>query len=772
MPPFLWQDHLPQSYPADLLDLVNGSAIAAAALARRGFSTPAQAAAFLDPNLYRPSPPTDFPDLDKAVERVLLAIRRQEIIAVWGDFDVDGQTSTTTLVSGLRLLGAKVIFHIPVRSTESHGVNLPGLKDLISQGSSLVVTCDTGIGAHDAADLCRSAGVDLTITDHHSLPPNLPDAFAVINPRRLPEGHPAGSLSGVGTAFMLLREVADRLHRPEAAAVQLDLVALGLVGDLVELTGDARYMVQRGLDQIRAGNRLALTAIAASAGLDLSNTTEEQISFALAPRLNALGRLGDANEIVDFFTTTDAVKAGVMAARLDGLNIRRKLLTDQVFAAARAQVESGRLERDHAILVLHHPEWPAGILGIAASRLVELYQRPVILLNSPEGQLARGSARSVDGVDITAAIAASAPLLAGFGGHPMAAGMALPTDSIPQFWRELERTILSGSAGQPLPFLLPIDAYLAFPEIDHNLVHNLEALAPFGPGNPAFLLASRDVEIAYHRVIGRPGDHLQLTLNDPAGVSQKVVWWNGAGQELPRGKFDLAYHLHSSSYLGEPQIQVEWVGWRQVEAPVIQLIPEQKRAWMDYRTSLDPAGDLRKIMDGRPVLIWQEGAAPSPFPGVDRYQIVPVKNLVVWTCPSSWDDLSQAVDAAQPEMIHLFAQPAEPSRPAEILKRLLGLIQYAIQHYDGWIAIEKMAALTALPEPLVTLGVDLILSRAFFRLLARESGRLHFAPGASRPLPESQDLEDGFTRLAAEVTAFRALFRRTRLEEIQRKKIR
>jgi single-stranded-DNA-specific exonuclease len=767
---FIWQEPSPREFSPELLHLAGGNPVVAAALAARGYSSPQKAAAFLDQSHYNLSQPTDLPDLAKAAERIIMAMRKAERLAVWGDFDVDGQTSTTTLVSGLRALGADVIYHIPVRAAESHGVNLPGLQDLIHQGASLIITCDTGVGDYEAADFCRAAGIDYIITDHHSLPPRLPDAFALVNPRRLPEGHPARSLSGVGCAWFLLKEIAERLARPEAALAQLDLVALGLVADLVELKGDCRCLVQQGLKQIQQGQRPALAALAATAGLDLQQTTEEHISFVIAPRLNALGRLGDANEIVDFFTTQDPVKAGVVAAQLDGLNLRRKLLTDQVFAAAANQVEAGRLDRDHAVLVLHHPLWPAGILGIAASRLVETYHLPAILLSSPEGEMARGSARSVEGIDITAAIAACAPLLAGFGGHPMAGGLSLSPVNIPQFWKEIERTIQSGQAGRPHPLVLPIDTNLTLPEINLELVNQVEVMAPFGPGNPPLLFSSRGLMVSSRKILGRPGDHLQLTLNDEAGHSQKVLWWNGAGKPVPQGKFELAYHLRSTSYLGETQLQVEWVAWRPLEADsVLEIHAVKKQEWLDFRSSPNPISDLKKIASFGSHQVWQEGSGLSPFDGVDRYQIAPANGLVIWTTPAGWDDLRQALESAAPEKVFLFSQPAEPSKAADLLKRLLGLIQYAIQTYDGWITIEKMAALTALPEPVVQFGIDLILSRAFFHLAAREGGRLQFTKGDGRNSETNQEMEDDFIQLVAEVNAFRPLFQRLSLDEIKEK---
>lgn len=765
-----WQDPSSLEYSSELLKIVNDNPIVAQALVRRGFSSPERALPFIDSTKYSPSVPGDLPDLEKAVARVVLAIRKLERVAVWGDFDVDGQTSTTLLVSGLKRLGADVIFHIPVRAVESHGVNLPELKSLVNQGAALIITCDTGISAHEAADYCLSAGIDLIITDHHSLPPRLPGAFAVINPQRLPDGHPARTLSGAGCAYQFLFEVASKFNQPDVAADQLDLVALGLVADLAELTGDCRYLVQKGLSLIRKKKRLALSAIAETAGLDLANTTEEHISFVIAPRLNALGRLDDANGMVEFFTTNDPIRASMIAAQLEGLNNQRKLLCDQVFTAAQAQIEMNRLDRDQQVLVVDHPQWPAGILGIAASRLVEIYHRPMILLTAPPGEMARGSARSVDGINITTAISSSASILSGFGGHPMAAGLSLDAEKIPQFRREINRTVVSGAAGQMKTPTLTIDSYLNFPEINLDLVKSMEIMAPFGPGNPPILLASRDLEITSSKTIGRPGDHLLMTLQDSFGSTQKVVWWNGAGRNLPEGKFDLAFHLRSTSYLGEPQIQIEWVASHQPDqVPLIDLKTKDKILWTDFRSIKNPILELKQLVEKMDPVIWQEGENLSPFPGVDRFQISQRKNLVIWTAPASWADLTRVIQSANPEQLFIFSQAALPSKPSEIIKRMVGFIHYAIENYDGWISIQKISALTAQRELTIKKAVELILARPLYHLETREGDRLQFSVASTKFFNDCQSLEKEFSQMVDETNAFRMLFMHSTLEEIQEK---
>ncbi|HLF88166.1 MAG TPA: DHH family phosphoesterase, partial [Anaerolineales bacterium] len=313
--------------PADLQDYVGGPPLVAQVLAQRGITTPAQAGGFLDPRLYTPAPAVDLPNLSSAANRLELAMRSHETICVWGDFDVDGQTATTLLVETLRNLGATVSYHIPVRATESHGIKLPALKEVLALGARLVLTCDTGIAEHEAIDYAQSQGVDVVVTDHHSLPPTLPNAHALANPQMLPPGHPLRDLPGVGVAYKLAEELYVRAGRPDEAEKLLDLVALGIVADVAIQRADTRYLLQKGLEVLRNTNRLGLRTLFETADLNPAQLSEEHIGFAIAPRMNALGRLGDANGIVEFLTTEDLATARIVAQQLEGLNAQRKLLT-------------------------------------------------------------------------------------------------------------------------------------------------------------------------------------------------------------------------------------------------------------------------------------------------------------------------------------------------------------------------------------------------------------------------------------------------------------
>ena len=305
----------------------------------------------------------------------------------------------------------------------------------------MLLTCDVGISAHDAIDVANLLGATTLITDHHALPPELPNADAIVSTQMLPPEHPLHDLPGVGVAYILMQHFYALAGRPDEVTRYLDLVALGIVADVAKQRADTRFLLQRGLEGLRWPERVGVQALIESAGVDATNLSAEHIGFQLGPRLNALGRLSDANRAVELLTTDDIGQARIIVAELEGLNNQRKQISDQIYAAAQEMLASEPSLLDFEALVLNHPRWHTGVIGIVASRLVEMYGKPVVMLASPEGEAARGSARSVPGVDIGAAIAAQADLLIQHGGHPGAAGLSLDPDLLPQFRRRLSNTV-------------------------------------------------------------------------------------------------------------------------------------------------------------------------------------------------------------------------------------------------------------------------------------------------------------------------------------------
>jgi single-stranded-DNA-specific exonuclease len=292
--------------------------------------------------------------------------------------------------------------------------------------------------------------------------------------------------------------------------------------------------------------------------------------------MNAIGRLDDAHQMVELLTTSDKGRARLLALALEGMKAQRKLLTDQVHQAALAQVSQDPGLLDLPVLVLSHPSWPAGVIGVVASRLVEQFHRPVILLSAPPGEDARGSARSIEAVNITTAIAANQHLVKGFGGHPMAAGLSIDPERIPDFRIAISRTLQDMGVELQAEKSLQIDGYLTLPELSLSLVEDFERLAPFGAGNPPVVLATRNLKLTGYVAVGRNDEHLQLTIEDELGHSMRSIWWQGAGYPLPETPFDLAYSVRASTYRGQRDVQVEWVDYRLIESQKISFLREKQ----------------------------------------------------------------------------------------------------------------------------------------------------------------------------------------------------
>ncbi len=782
--------HVPEALSA----AVGGHPLVAQTLARRGITSPDTARAFLEAERYAPTPPTELPGMPEAVDRLVDAIRQHEPICVWGDFDVDGQTATTVLVSTLRALGAEVSFHIPVRASESHGVNLPVLSTILEGGAKVILTCDTGITANEAVDFGRARGVDFIITDHHDLPASLPEARAVVNPKLLPESHPLGTLPGVGVAYQLAKALCAVLHPPSFRADSLvDLAALGIVADLATQTGDARYLVQRGLEALRQTDRLGLKTLMESAELKPAWLTEEHIGFVIGPRLNALGRLSDANLSVEFLTTQDLSRARVIATTLEGLNARRQLLTSQIFQAAQAQIErEPELLHDPA-LVLWHPTWEAGVIGIVASRLVEHYGRPVVLLAAPPGELARGSARSVPGCNITAAIAEQNELLASFGGHPMAAGLSMEAEHLLEFRGGLVHTVRRMMADRPAEASLQIDGYLALPELSLGLVEDFQRLAPFGPGNPPLVLVARNLTLVKHALIGRGDEHLQLTVEDENENTQKVLWWQGAGFPLPEGRFDLAFTVRASDYRGARDIQVEWVDARMLEAEVSSQ-PARKIEVVDYRQQSHPLAVLKRLVAEREVQVWCEAEAAQKLSvaGIGgttsqklasrqglassqglkcselatRQELAACPALAIWTTPPGPEELAAALKQASPQVVYLFGVDPETADLAAFLNRLAGLVKYALNNQEGQVDLPKLATATAQREAAVRAGLAWLAAHGDVAIVAEEDGVLMLTAGKQARTGEMAQNTETLKALLTETAAYRDYFHKTRKENL------
>jgi single-stranded-DNA-specific exonuclease len=755
--------------PTELLDFA-GDPFLAQLLAQRSLTTVEQARAFLNPDAYHPAPPEALPDMDLALSRLLQAIERQEVIYVWGDFDVDGQSATALLVSGLRDLGADVRSYIPNRLTESHGMKLSSLRRILAEGVGVILTCDTGIAEHEAIAAAQAAGVEVIVTDHHDLAETLPPALAVINPKRLPPDHPLRELPGVGVAYKLAEGLYQTCGRDSASERLLDLVALGIVADVARQTGDTRYLLQKGLAVLSQTPRLGLQLLIESAKLAVERLTEAHIGFWLAPRLNALGRLGDANLAVELLTSNDLTRARIITLQLEALNDRRKLLVDRVVVQALGQLEDTPALAEYNAIVLAAADWHPGVLGIAASRLIDQFGKPTILLAlRPDEPLARGSARSVPGCDIHQALKTQAHLLHSFGGHPQAAGLALAPENIAAFRRGLSAA-LDGCRAD-LEKSVALDALVELPQISPELLASIQRLAPFGPGNPPVRLGCTGLHVVEERVFGKTGSHKRVVVRDAAGFLQEIIWWSGAAEPSPQGAFDLAFTLSPDDFNGGA-IQVEWLVAREwTPAPVVA-----KPEFVDWRRIENPISYLishvsnnqQSTVNSQLSMIWSEGLTLPNLSPLPRHQLAPAETLVVWTAPPGQDIYQQVLQAVKPRRIFIVGQPSPFETLPAFIRQLLGLIKYVLTHKEGEVNLDELAAALGHRPATVRLGIDWLAVQGKLSLYADEGDILVLRPDQRPPRPEAEAVENLLQAALAETAAYRRFFREASLAALQK----
>lgn len=748
-----WLDPAPVTVSATLRSAVGGHPLIAEALARRGFTDAAAARAFLDPLAYTPAPAADLPDLSVAVDHLSRALRSGDRIAVWGDFDVDGQTATALLVEGLRALGGEVVYHIPLRERDGHGMHIPALEALIDGGARLILTCDTGIAAHDAIAYAAGRGATVVVTDHHNLPDVLPtEAAALVNPKRLTDtDHPLRTLPGVGVAYLLLDALAAHLGR--SIPDMRDLVALGIVADVAEQVGMTRWLLQYGLLALARTERLGLRAIMDNAGLAGDAVREEQIGFQIGPRLNALGRLGDAALAVELLTTEDPERAFVLAGTLETLNAERRLLTEQVFSSAQAQIAREPALLDTDVLVLAQAGWHPGVVGIVASRLVEEYARPVILLDLHDDGTARGSARSVEGCDIGAAIAACADLVIGHGGHAGAAGVRLAAAQIDAFRRAVSRAARrTWVRAEPT---LAIDAWVTLADLTPAFAAEIERLAPFGAGNPPLTLAVRDVTVQAERAIGRTGDHRLITVADASGATARVLWWGGGAADLPHDRFDLAVTARARDYRGQPDVQIVWIDARPAEG-VVALTRADIQV-IDCRGPGAPSlDDVRRQHES--LAVWADGG-DRPDGATRLHELSAAAALAIWTIPPSYAELRAAMQVVRPSIVYVFAAtPGDDDAPT-FMTRLAGMVKYALNQRQGRASVDVLAGALGQRAITVRAGLRALAAQGGISVSEDEAGALQFTPGGQADDRELRRSGEIVRALLRETALFRANWR-------------
>lgn len=520
--------------------------LAAQILWQRGIRAEEEIQAYLNPDLQQLHDPFLLHDMEKAVQRILTAIENGQNILIYGDYDADGMTASSVMKSALDELGAEVQVYLPNRFTDGYGPNLDVYKYFIqNEDIDLIITVDNGVAGHEAIAYAQSQNVDVIVTDHHSMPEVLPEAFAIVHPEHPESNYPFKYLAGVGVAFKVATALLDYIPSD-----MLDLVAIGTIADMVSLTDENRILVSHGLKVLANTERAGLMELMRLSGTDFEKVNEETIGFQIAPRLNALGRLDDPNPAIELLTGWDEEVAAEIAQMIDEKNSERKVIVENIFNQALTMIT------DEPIQILHHKDWHKGVLGIVAGRLLEQFHKPIIMLAEEEGVL-RGSARSIENFNIFEALNGHRELFMAFGGHKQAAGMTFALENVEAIKQVMLDFIQENDIDMSEKSSLEVQGSLQFDEISLETIRSLEKLSPYGMDNPKphFLLTDYQVEQA--RSMGKDNSHLKLKLVQNGQALDAVYFGHGAESlEFEQSDTELVGTLSSNTWNGTTTVQL------------------------------------------------------------------------------------------------------------------------------------------------------------------------------------------------------------------------
>ncbi|WP_051044119.1 single-stranded-DNA-specific exonuclease RecJ [Baaleninema simplex] len=689
---------------------------------------------FLDPKQYRSTDPFEFAtEIRRAVRRLREARSRNERVAIWGDFDADGVTATSVLWEGLGQFfdrDRQLSYFVPNRFTDSHGLNRRGIQRLADEKVDLIVTCDTGSTNLEEIQFAAELGIDVIVTDHHTLPEHRPPVEAIVNPRNLPETHPLYHLSGVAVAYKLVEALYQTLPDIPQQPLEdlLDLVAIGLIADLVELSGDCRYLAQVGLEKLQQ----QLTHPTRPGVAELlkrckrSGDRPSDVSFGIGPRINAVSRIhGDASFCIELLTSRDVRRCQKFAQDAELANTRRQELQRRVNDSVRAKLAQLDLSTT-SVIVLSDPQWEVGVLGLVAGQIAQDYGRPTILLRTEttgEPPMARGSARSVDRIDLYRLVKSQDRLLHRFGGHPFAAGLSLPVSNLDLFAEAINRELAQqlgrtgGVASQQR-----IDLTVTVAELGRELFKELKYLEPCGMGNPVPQLLVRDCwfEDVWNKNLrdstGKTVKYIRTFFkiwDETAETGFPGVWWGHYQNEVPKGRCDAVVELDFNAY--EKRYEVRLIDVRSaLERQAAEIVGTPEFRLLDWRVKAE---------------------IPQPHPPL------------LETCPSSWEQLERWFHKVRQEVgstgeFALAYSEPEAVLPEEIFMQLVGIAKY-LNRTQKWVETAKIRDKLGLSDRTLALGF-LMLNQIGFRAIARGNTVAIWQPKPLEDIPRNSKAIDRF----------------------------
>lgn len=531
-------------------------------LLQRGITSIEEAKKFFRPQLQDLHDPFLMKDMDKAVERLNLAMGRKEKILIYGDYDVDGTTSVALVYKFLRNYYSNLDYYIPDRSDEGYGVSFKGIDFAYENDVKLIIVLDCGIKANEKIDYAKRKGIDFIICDHHKPDPELPNAVAILDPKRDDASYPFSHLSacGVGFKFMQAFAISNGIEF-SSLYPYLELVAVSIAADLVPIFGENRIMAYYGLKQLNNNPSIGLRSIIDSCGLNDRDISLSDVIFKIGPRLNASGRMQCGKEAVDLLTSKDMQQAKDICESLNGYNDMRRELDKNVTEEANSILENCKNLESRKAIVIYNDRWHKGVIGIVASRLTELYYKPAVVLTLSNG-LATGSCRSIQGIDIYKALESCRDILENFGGHPYAAGLSMKEEYVEEFTRRFEEYVASNIEPDQLIPQLEIDAVINFHDITPKFFRVLKQFAPFGPNNQKPVFCTKRVyDYGTSRLVGKDQEHLKLELIDThsENIMNAIAFGMYEHNDYIKGlnPFDIIYTIEENNYNGNSYIQLQ-----------------------------------------------------------------------------------------------------------------------------------------------------------------------------------------------------------------------
>ena len=650
---FKWElaDNAPSLTVDNLEKELGISRILATLLAQQGIDSTEQAKKFFEPSMEEIHDPTLLHDMDKAVERIEQAVEKQEQITIYGDYDADGITSTSLMYETLLSIGANVNYYVPNRFTDGYGPNMDAYQRLIDNGTQLFITVDNGVSGKNVINKVMAAGVDVVITDHHELPADLPNAVAIVHPRYPGSNYPFPDLSGVGVAFKVAWALTG-----EFPVEELDLVAIGEIADVVNVTDENHALISYGIQQLRQGMRPGLAALLKLADIKANNLTDQDIGFGIAPRLNALGRIADANDGVKLLTSLDENESQKLAKEVDQANKERQNLVAEIMKEAEKQANSSANQQKRTLLIVGKG-WHQGVLGIVASRIMNETGKPTIIASTDQNNptLIKGSGRSVDSFNLFNALEAHCELFTTFGGHPAACGLSFDQKNIVPLQIALEEETGKQKFDPMVKQPLPIAMKLAPADVTQQLYNDIQRVAPFGPGNMEPVFELNNVKVVDVKTMGQEHQHLKFSIVSDKKNLTVVAFGQGNLATLlsaPTGQINLAVKVSLNEWRGKKTVQL-MLEDLQINGTVI----------IDERTNkltpqLFSSSDYYIVREPR----LRENIAPHVAPGYTLSIEEAIKTdfsgqqVTLVDCPSSEEMLKQifAEDEGEPATIRLL----------------------------------------------------------------------------------------------------------------------